>query len=253
MRSSRRASRLSSREQQIADFRQAAAAELLRSNSCSRACSSSAPKSRATLRILFWTSRSLTTRIASTRLSGQRQELDLPQRRLRAPRHRDDSRRGCVTADSNFDSDSASALRIAGGFGQALAEAPELVAFRRRELDQRVDEEAITLDRSARGPPTCAASLTKPSSSRSDTMLRIVAGLKSKPGLARQRARAHGLAVANYCRPAARSRVCARSSKSLEVLSLAIGPGCDNVEPAFSDQHASNGFPPLSRKPNHAA
>ena len=38
-----------------------------RSSSCWRASSSSAPKSRETLRILFWTSRSLTTRMASTR------------------------------------------------------------------------------------------------------------------------------------------------------------------------------------------
>src|SRR5512134_2933074 len=46
-----------------------------------------------------------------------------------------------------------------------------------------------------------------------------------------------------------RNKVCARSSKRSLGLSLAIGPGCDNVEPVFSDLHASNGFPPLSRNP----
>src|SRR5688572_7460020 len=79
-------------------------------------------------------------------------------------------------------------------------------------------------------------------------MLRIVAGLKSKPGSRESVRDPTGCPSRIYLSTRRRSRVCARSSRTSRGLSLVIGPGCDNVEPALSDQHASNGFPPLSRK-----
>src|SRR5687768_9212554 len=79
-------------------------------------------------------------------------------------------------------------------------------------------------------------------------MLRIVAGLRSKPGSRDSVREPTGCPSRIYCSTRSRRRVCARSSRMSRGLSLVIGPGCDNVEPALSDQHASNGFPPLSRK-----
>src|SRR5688572_8985664 len=78
-------------------------------------------------------------------------------------------------------------------------------------------------------------------------MLRIVAGLKSKPGSRDSVREPTGWPSRMYCSTRRRNRVCARSSKTSRGLSLVIGPGCDNVEPDLSDQHASNGFRPLSR------
>src|SRR5262245_36184934 len=78
-------------------------------------------------------------------------------------------------------------------------------------------------------------------------MFLIVAGLKSKPDSRESVREPTGCPSRMYLSTRRRNRVCARSSRRSR-LSLAISPGCDNVEPAFSDQHASNGFPPLSRK-----
>src|SRR5688572_24986427 len=97
-------------------------------------------------------------------------------------------------------------------------------------------------------PADVCGDLTKPSSSRSETMLRIVAGLKSRPDSRDNVREPTGCPSRMYRSTRRRSNVCARSSKTSRGLSLAIGPGCDNVEPALSDQHASNGLPPLSRK-----
>ena len=128
-------------------------------------------------------------------MARQRQELDLPQRRLRAPRHGHDAREA-RDGRQQIRHRQRERLRVARGFGQALAEAQELFAFRRRELDQCVDEEAIALvRRHAPGRRVRRAYEAELLEIGNDVANRRRAQIQT--GLARQRARADRLPVAN--------------------------------------------------------
>ncbi len=79
-------------------------------------------------------------------MPGQRQELDLAQRRLRTARHRDDAGEARDGREQIRDRQ-GERLRVALENKLEAGEALQLIALRRRQLDQRVDEETIALDR----------------------------------------------------------------------------------------------------------
>src|SRR6185503_17854363 len=164
-------------------------------------------------------------------MARQRQKLDLPQRGLRAARHRDDpgearDRRKQVRYGQR------ERLRIARRIAHALAEAQELFAFRRRELDQRVDEEAIALDRrNASGRSVRRFDEPELFEVGDDVANRRRAQVQAR--LARQRARAYRLSVANVL-------LDEKTQQNLRALVQYVSgfvarhrPSCDNVEPAF--------------------
>src|SRR6187431_1030370 len=128
-------------------------------------------------------------------MARQRQELDLPQRRLSAPRHRDDSRE-TGNGREQVRHGQRERLRVAGRLVQALSEACELFSSRRRELQQRVDEETIALDRrnaTGRG----VGRFDEPELFEIGNDVANRRGTQVQTGLTRKRARAYRLSVAD--------------------------------------------------------